>query len=392
MIKVLKIAFGHPDNVLSLCSNLSKEVDLTLLFVVSGDRFQQGIFDIDLRDKPCGLYADDEVFGKTFPKPIVDFVGGQYRVWLLKVNSRKLQDLRNLRIYWSAANKLKQERFDVVHYNGFSPYIYLFYQRFGARPQQFWTLHDYVNHTGEKNTRAEKINQILARLNRLTVIQHYEYLREKVIETFNLPSRKVQTLLSGPLDVFHTFQAKDTLCPPKDYILFFGRVSPYKGVDVLLEAYAKIPEPKPQLVIAGKGQLWFDAAPYEADPNIHLINKYIENEELIGLIQGAQFVVVPYRDATHSAVIATAYAMSKPVVASDVDGLKEVVFDQVTGRLVQPGSSKSLQAVLEDLIQHPEALSAFEQNIEREKESGKIAWGTIIREYVALYSGQQLSL
>ena len=168
--------------------------------------------------------------------------------------------------------------------------------------------------------------------------------------------------------------------------LFFGRISPYKGVDVLLEAYSAIEGEKPKLVIAGSGQFWFDLAPYEADPNIVLINEYIENEDLLGLLERSSFVVVPYRDATHSAVIATAYALSKPVVASDVDGLKEVVVDQVTGRLVAPGAVGALQEAMESLFRCPDELKAYTCAIEREKKSGKISWNRITQAYLSLYS------
>ena len=385
-MKVLKIAFGHPDNVLSLCSNLSKKVDLTLVFVVSGRQFQRGLLNLELDDKDYGLHTDYAFIKKTFPESIVHFVGSNHRLWILKLPSRKLLNFKNTQIYWQAIKQLKRQKFDIVHYNGFSPYIYLFYSRFGAKIPQFWTLHDYKTHSGEKNTRAEKINRFLAGLKRLTIIQHYEYLREKVIQEFQLSAEKVKALLSGPLDVFHIFKAKKDFCPDGNYILFFGRIRKYKGVDVLLKAYSRIKMEKPQLVIAGKGDFGFDISPFQNDPQIVFLNDYIENEVLIGLIKHCQYVVVPYRDATHSAVIATSYAMNKPVIASDVDGLKEVVFDKVTGRLVKPDAPGELQSVLEELIQNPEELDRYTANIIKEKESGKIAWSTIIDHYVALYS------
>lgn len=391
-MKVLKIAFGHPDNVLSLGLHLSKKVDLTIIFVVYGETYQQGVLNIDLHNLPCGLHTDGNVFEELFPASIVRYMNNQCRVWILKTPSLKLANLRSFRIYWCAIKLLKKYKFDVIHYNGFSPYIYLFYQSFKKGPAQFWTLHDYKSHSGEKNIKIEKLNQMVASLPRLTIIQHYEYLRRKVIEVFELPDSKVKALLSGPLDIFHSFSAKDNLCPKGDYILFFGRISSYKGIDILLKAFQTIPSPKPQLVVAGKGSFWFDITPYKKEADIHFFNEYIENDELIGLIQQSQFIVVPYRDATHSAVIATAYAMNKPVIASDVDGLKEVVHDGITGRLVEPGSSASLQEALEEVIRCPDLLDDYVENIKNEKESGKIAWDRIVEQYLALYTEKQITL
>ena len=380
------IAFGHPDNVFSLCAHLSQKTDLTLVYVLSGKTYQSGILSLELNDGSYGLQTHSGFFKANFPKTVVDFVGDNHKVWVLKVPSLKLLNLNNLKIYLEAVKKLRRKNFDIVHYNGFSPFIYLFYLGLKKRAAQFWTLHDYKHHSGEKKVVAERINQQLARLKDLTIIQHYEYLRKKVIEAFTLPPDKVRTLLSGSLDVFNSFPAKYELCPSQDYILFFGRISRYKGVDLLLEAYHKIEMKKPQLVIAGKGEFWFDTAPYLADPNILFINKYIRNEELIGLIERSRFIVVPYRDATHSAVIATAYALNKPVVASDVDGLKEVVFDHRTGRLVTPDSPGQLRATLEELIQNPQDINAYTANIIQEKETGKIAWNTITDHYLDLYA------
>lgn len=390
-MKVLMIAFGHPDNVLSLCANLSQQVDLTLVFVLAGkEQYQEGILQVKLQDQDYGLQEDPAYFQRTYPDSIVKFVGDNYRFLTLRLPSKKVRSLRNLRLFWSAISKLKKEPFDVVHYNGFSPYISLFYTRFKARAAQFWTLHDYINHSGEENERALRINRTIAKMKKLTVIQHYEYLRQQVIQTFHLAPEKVRTLLSGPMNVFHTFSPRYDLCPEEDFILFFGRIKKYKGVDLLLDAHQRMNGSKPKLVVAGKGDWWFDPTPYEEDPDILFHRTYIENESLIGLIQRAQFIVVPYRDATHSAVIATAYAFDKPVVASDVDGLKEVVIDQQSGRLVQPSSVDSLKDVMEELTQKPELLEHYRSQIHREKEEGKIAWKTIIDNYVALYAEKLL--
>jgi hypothetical protein len=57
--RVLMLAFGHPDNVLSLCKAVSRHVCMELVFVVSEDRFRQGILDIDLSDMPYGLNSSD---------------------------------------------------------------------------------------------------------------------------------------------------------------------------------------------------------------------------------------------------------------------------------------------------------------------------------------------
>ena len=125
-MKVVIVAFGHPDNVFSLCSNLAEKSELTLVYLLPGKRYQRGILNFEVGDEAYGLHTDQGYFERSFPESLVRFVGDKYRVWTLRVPSLKLGDFRNLRIYWSAINTLVKEGFDIIHYNGFSPFIALF--------------------------------------------------------------------------------------------------------------------------------------------------------------------------------------------------------------------------------------------------------------------------
>jgi glycosyltransferase involved in cell wall biosynthesis len=125
----------------------------------------------------------------------------------------------------------------------------------------------------------------------------------------------------------------------RKHILFFGRLSPYKGIDVLLKAFPDVLNqfPNENLVIAGKS---FDG--YEPDAeviqknkeNITVLNRYITNKELVTLVSQAKFIVCPYKDATQSGVLMTAYALDTPVIATDVGAFPEYIQDNVTGMLV----------------------------------------------------------
>lgn len=99
-----------------------------------------------------------------------------------------------------------------------------------------------------------------------------------------------------------------------DYILFFGAVDHYKGVDILISAYNRHPESdKHKLVIAGLGNL--DKI---TEPNIIRLNRFIEDAEIRDLFTKAAIVVYPYRSATMSGVLSLAFYFRKKVVMSDV--------------------------------------------------------------------------
>jgi len=385
-MKVLIIAFGHPDNVLSLSKALSKKIDLTLLFVASGHRFQEGVLNIDMSKLSNGLCKDKSLINKIFPKEINKFVNKNFNLWLLKTPNRKiLKDVffRNLRLIFRTANSIKKEKFDVVHFNGVSGFIIYFYYLLKRIPK-VWTIHDHKAHSGEENEKAERINKILSKWN-FQHIQHYKYLRQSLIKYYNLNSKDVHQVYSGPFEIFKYFNEKKTL-DISDYFLFFGRISKYKGVDYLIDAYSQLDEPKPKLIIAGEGKLWFDNLQLSKDKKIIFLNRYIESEELIWLIKNSRIVIAPYTDATHSAVIMTAYTFCKPVIASNIDGLCEVVTDNKTGLLVNPRDTKTLKVALKKVIDNPGIITGFSININNLLNNGKLSWAVNSEKTIQVYT------
>lgn len=99
------------------------------------------------------------------------------------------------------------------------------------------------------------------------------------------------------------------------YILFFGSIDKYKGVDILVEAYSKSTKLKRfKLVIAGKDKNHI----IQKDSNIICIDRFIEDDELKYLFNKADIVVYPYRSATMSGVLSIALFFQKEIVLSDI--------------------------------------------------------------------------
>ncbi|MFW6275335.1 MAG: glycosyltransferase family 4 protein [bacterium] len=382
-MKVLIIAIGHPDNVFSLALHLAEKVDITVLYVVAGSRSQRGILDLDLRELKNGHYNSEES-NAIFPEHITEMSKGKFNLELLKLPSYKITNYKNYELFLSLNRYINKNSFDIIHYNGATGFIYLLYILNKNKRKQFWTLHDYKSHSGEGNKKTDFITRFIARRKKLILVQHYQYLKDAVIKDFRIPESKVFLLYSGPLAVFSFFSTSYNLVPNEQYILFFGRISKYKGVDLLLKAYNKIDNPGYKLVVAGKGDI------DETVNNNHIIihNKYIPTEELIGLIKKAAFIVTPYRDATHSAVIATAYEFNKPVIASNVMGLNEVVANNKTGKLFRPNSIDDLKNKMETLMNDPGLIREYEKNIAFELKKGLLSWDNITDAYVKSYRQQ----
>jgi len=135
-------------------------------------------------------------------------------------------------------------------------------------------------------------------------------------------------------------------------ILFFGKVRKYKGLDVLIKAMpAVLSEVECKLVIAGE---FYDSLQrYEAllrelglEQRVRIDNRYVPNEEVPGLFEQADVLVLPYITATQSAVARIALSNALPVIASDSGGLSETVVPNVNGLLFPSGDSSALAECL----------------------------------------------
>lgn len=161
-------------------------------------------------------------------------------------------------------------------------------------------------------------------------------------------------------------------------ILFFGRISPYKGIKYLLEAFVQILATQNlsdiSLTIAGSGDFDFDIESYKQYPEITFLNKYLYPEDLANLIFQSSVVVCPYTDATQSGVVMSAFAFKKPVIASNVGGLPEMIEDQKMGLIIEPKSSEAIVNALLKLYNDRDLLHEMSKNIENTYFYGEKSW------------------
>lgn len=133
-------------------------------------------------------------------------------------------------------------------------------------------------------------------------------------------------------------------------VLFFGFIRDYKGLDLLIDAMAKVPEDS-LLVIAGEP--YGDVSRYkqaiarlglEGRVRDHI--RYIADQEVPVFFSAADVVVLPYKGATQSGITAIAYHFGTPIIATDVGGLKESVEHDRTGLVVPVPASEAIADAL----------------------------------------------
>lgn len=167
----------------------------------------------------------------------------------------------------------------------------------------------------------------------------------------------------------------------RQVVLCFGLMRPYKGIDVLLDAWSGIDDA--ELWIAGMPRMDISRLRAVAPPNVRFVPRFITDPELPAYFQRADLVVLPYRKIDQSGVLFTALAFGKPLLLSNVGGFPEVA---ATGaaRTVPPGDPIALRKTLQELLGDPAALATLASRA-RDAAGGKYAWGTIAKRTLDLY-------
>jgi glycosyltransferase involved in cell wall biosynthesis len=129
----------------------------------------------------------------------------------------------------------------------------------------------------------------------------------------------------------------------------------------MVEIHKKHPDVK--LVIAGKGQMYFDNSKFSNLEYFEIINEYIPLPRLANLLHFCEFTVCPYIDATQSGVILTSFSSNTPVVVSNVGALPAMVNNGTYGKVVPPKDVNSLTTEICNLLDNPEYIQIMRDNI-----------------------------
>ena len=167
-------------------------------------------------------------------------------------------------------------------------------------------------------------------------------------------------------------------------LLFFGLVRKYKGLDVLIKAFGQLPDDY-QLVIAGEPYGSFDE--YQdlidespAKERIHCYLGYIPDVEVKEFFSASDLLVLPYRSATQSGVLAVSYNFRVPVVATDTGSLKRDIADRQTGIIVDSPDPNLVAKAVQGYFANPKSCETFHANIEKELE--RLSWKSFCKQLI----------
>jgi len=224
------------------------------------------------------------------------------------------------------------------------------------------TLHDLDPHSGSGyGVLLRMWNQHVIRTAD-HILVHGQTYYQRLLEMGLTPDRVTSTPL------LHLFVGGSWLGVTSDlavsveyqrWALFFGRLKEYKGLEYLFTACEMMDgrgECSNRIVVAGLGdlsKLWAGSLPSRLEVHNYLIH----DEEAMDLFSRCGLLVLPYVDATQSALVAAAYYFHKPVIVTRTGALPEYVEEGVTGYVVEPDHPASLARRLEQMLDDPEGLA-----------------------------------
>lgn len=222
------------------------------------------------------------------------------------------------------------------------------------------------------------------------VVTHSDVSARELVDRFRADPTRVHVIPHGAFD-YLTRQPTEVPLPDAlarvegPVILCFGVLRPYKGVDVLLEAFRGVQGAELWIV----GRPWMSTEPLKraaaaAEGTVRFVERFVPDSELPAYLRRADIVVLPYREIDQSGVLYTALAFGKAMVLSDVGGFSEMGRRHGAASLVPAGDPDALRCALADLISRPERRVALEQRAAAAA-AGPYSWDEIGRRTLALY-------
>lgn len=269
---------------------------------------------------------------------------------------------------------LLRNKFEVIHL-AWPLNIYEFWLYLLGR-KMVLTVHDPIPHSG--------LNTLIVRFRRFVAFHSVKKLillngkqRQEFLDYYKISASKVIDSRLSAYTYLHSVTPDASVLPYKsDYLLFFGKISKYKGLDYLLPAMEKVHAqcPELKLVIAGGGKFHFDISHYQSLDYIHIINRFILKEELVALIQNSAAVVCPYIDATQSGVLMSSFAFFKPAIVTNTGGLPEMLNDGAYGLIAEPADVDSLAQSIINMFSSDSNLKSYSDRIKEDYGEGSMSW------------------
>lgn len=178
-----------------------------------------------------------------------------------------------------------------------------------------------------------------------------------------------------------------------NYVLFFGFIRDYKGLDILLEAFAKNELRKFPLKLLVAGEFYAKPDRYleiikkqKLENLVELRTEFIPNSEVHKYFCASDVVVQPYKSATQSGITQVAYHFNKPMITTNVGGLAELIPNEKVGYVV----NANIQEIARAIYKFYDLKKELEFSLKAKEEKKKYSWEIFIKTIFELHDGVKI--
>lgn len=245
-------------------------------------------------------------------------------------------------------------------------------------------LHEVCNHFSPNFEKPSRLLKLLFK-ERIRIVVHSDKSYTDILKYNQVKSENIDLIHFGLFSSYNSIFPAPIVDLLDDYFLFFGVFRDYKGLGLLYDAVSQLDKSiKCKCVVAGSGN---DPAlnNIKNDNRFVLIHKFLTNEELVYLIKNAKFIVCPYLTVSQSGIPQTTFVFGKPIIASDLEGIKDVVINKENGLLFESKDSASLAHTISVLCNESDLYNQLAKNAKKfEKLHPEYSWHLIAEHYLSL--------
>ena len=315
------------------------------------------------------------------------------KVNIIVYGDYRIRDIRNIYIYYKLYGRIKKGKYDLIHLQDEGILWLLMYRKMWKKIPLIHTVHDPYQHPGLPfmiSLYQDTMQRIFVRLAR-KIIVHGAVLKNQFLTRYSFINEKdVVVLPHGDFSIYKYWEKRDNkkiAANTIKKILFFGTVRPNKGLEYLIKAEPIISKRLNiyKIIVAGK-ITYYNYKKYVKDHSkFEFFNEFIPNKDIYKYFGEASIVVLPYISATQSGIIPLAYAFGKPVVATRVGAIPEVVEEGKTGILVEPRNESALANAIIKILSDDFLLEEMSEYVKRYCEQN-LSWDSIAKKTINVYN------
>lgn len=392
--KITILTQGFLETTLSIAHYLAKlNLDVNVICINYSNTRKLNVFDFNkyFENKD---YISKEDIKSISSSEFIDYISGfDLNFYFFKRN--KFNPLELMFNGVKMKKIIEKSNPDVINIIQGSPFLQ-FIAYLLPKEKIVYSLHEIINHFGETSKKQKVLLNFIIK-NKFPVIVFSNTSKKRFIEYINNQEISlrypIHVINFGLFEIYRFFNIEHTSVSlnindkllNKKIILFYGRITPDKGLEILLSTYSIIEKQFNDvfLIIAGAGKIEYD---FSNIKNILVFNRHLTNEEIVYFNKIAYVTICPYLSASQSGIPMTTYLFNKPIIASDVGAFPEFIYNMSTGLIIQPNNITSLKDAIVNILTDEDFYNSLINAIKTKYSTGDFDWNLIAKKTLLVYN------